>query len=120
MRIGELLRVKLSDIVQSERKILLYLGEKNLHGRVVYYSSVAEQALKKWLAIRQTMSEYLFYGYAGQELSYVAAWMIMQEAVQKAGLGARDIVFIHCGTHSQPTCSMQGCVWRCCNSFWGI
>ena len=85
MRIGELLRVKLSDIVQSERKILLYLGEKNLHGRVVYYSSVAEQALKKWLAIRQTMSEYLFYGYAGQELSYVAAWMIMQEAVQKAG-----------------------------------
>jgi integrase len=25
------------------------------------------------------------YGYAGQEPSYVAAWMIMQEAVQKAG-----------------------------------
>ena len=89
MRIGELLRVKLSDIVQPERKILLYLGEKNLHGRVVYYSSVAEQALKKWLAIRQTMSEYLFYGYAGQELSYVAAWMIMQEAVQKTGLAGK-------------------------------
>ena len=91
MRIGELLKVKMTDIVLSERKILLYLGEKNLHGRVVYYSSDAEQALKKWLAIRDTISEYLFYGYAGQELSYVAAWMIMQEAVQKAGLEGKGI-----------------------------
>jgi integrase/recombinase XerD len=33
MRIGELLNVKMADIVLSERKILLYLGEKNLHGR---------------------------------------------------------------------------------------
>ncbi len=89
MRIGELLRVKMSDIILSERKILLYLGEKNLHGRIVYYSSDAEQALKKWLAIRDLSSEYLFYGYAGQELSYVVAWMIMSKAVQKAGLGQR-------------------------------
>jgi integrase/recombinase XerD len=89
MRIGELLRVKMSDIILSERKILLYLGEKNFQGRIVYYSSDAEQALKKWLAIRDLSSEYLFYGYAGQELSYVVAWMIMSKAVQKAGLGQR-------------------------------
>jgi integrase/recombinase XerD len=86
MRIGELLRVKMADINPSERKILLYLGEKNLHGRVVYYSSAAEQALDKWLVIRETASDYLFYGYAGRQLSYVVAWMIMKEAVQKAGL----------------------------------
>ena len=86
MRIGELLSVKMADIILSERKILLYLAEKNLHGRIVYYSSAAEQALIKWLALRKITSEYLFYGNGGQKLSYVAAWMIMKEAVQQAGL----------------------------------
>ncbi len=89
MRIGQLLRVKMADIILPERKILLYLGEKNFQGRVVYYSSEAEQALKKWLAIRNPSSDYLFYGYAGRELSYVVAWMIMRKAVQKAGLSQR-------------------------------
>ena len=86
MRIGELLGVKMADIVLSERKILLYLGEKNLHGRTVFYSTAAEQALKKWLATRDTTSEYLFYGYAGKPLCYVMAWIIMKDALQKAGL----------------------------------
>lgn len=89
MRIGELLRVKMADIILSERKILLYLGEKNFQGRIVYYSSEAEQALNKWLAIRNPSSEYLFYGYAGRQLSYVVAWMIMRKAAQKAGLEQR-------------------------------
>lgn len=87
MRIGELLKLKMADIILSERKILLSVGEKNLHGRVVYYSHVAEQALNKWLAIRETTSEYLFYGYQGRQLSYVVAWKIMKDAVQNAGLG---------------------------------
>ena len=89
MRIGELLKVKMADIILPENKILLPLGEKNLHGRVVYYSSAAEQALNKWLAIRKPDSDYLFYGYRGGELSYVIAWAIMKKAVQKAGLEQR-------------------------------
>jgi site-specific recombinase XerD len=89
MRIGELLNVKMADIILSENKILLPLGEKNLHGRIVYYSSAAEQALNRWLAIRKPDSDYLFYGYRGGELSYVIAWTIMKKAVQKAGLGGR-------------------------------
>lgn len=87
MRIGELLTLKMSHIVPTERKMLLYVGEKNLHGRVVYYSHVAEQALNKWLAIREITSEYLFYGYQGRQLSHVVPWKIMKDAVQKAGLG---------------------------------
>lgn len=90
MRIGELLKVKMADIILSERKILLPLGEKNLQGRIVYYSSAAEQALNKWLAIRNPGSDYLFYGHRGRELSYVIAWTIMRKAVQKAGLEQRD------------------------------
>jgi integrase/recombinase XerD len=89
MRIGELLNVKMADIILSENKILLPLGEKNLHGRIVYYSSAAEQALNQWLGIRKPDSDYLFYGYRGGELSYVIAWTIMKKAVQKAGLGGR-------------------------------
>lgn len=42
MRIGELLEVKISDIIFSERKILIYQGEKNYQGRIVYYSEDAE------------------------------------------------------------------------------
>ncbi len=84
MRIGELLQVKVADIIMSERKILLFIGEKNLHGRIVYYNQEAEEALEKWLAIRD--SEYLFYGYRGRILSYVSAWMIMKKATQQAEL----------------------------------
>ena len=89
MRIGELLQVKMADIILPERKILLFIGAKNFHGRVVYYSREAEQALNKWLAERTRNSEYLFYGNKGQELSYVGAWMIMKKAIQKAGLEQR-------------------------------
>jgi integrase/recombinase XerD len=86
MRIGELLQLKMADIILPERKILLFIGEKNLHGRTVYYSREAEQALKSWLAVRDQDSNYLFYGNKGRELSYVGAWMIMKNAVRKAGL----------------------------------
>jgi len=86
MRIGELLQLKMADIILSERKILLFIGEKNLHGRTVYYSREAERALRGWLAVRDQDSNYLFYGNKGRELSYVGAWMIMKKAVQKAGL----------------------------------
>ena len=86
MRIGELLQVKMTDIILPERKILLFIGEKNLHGRIVYYNQEAEEALEKWLGVRDRSSECLFYGYRGLELSYVAAWMIMKKATQQAGL----------------------------------
>ena len=49
MRIGELLEVKLEDIILHDQKILLYGGSKNYEGREVDYSSDAEQALKSGL-----------------------------------------------------------------------
>lgn len=89
MRIGELLQLKMTDIVLPERKIMLFIGEKNLHGRVVYYNQEAEEALKKWLAIRDSDIAYLFYGNRRRELSYVAAWTIMRKATQQAGLNQK-------------------------------
>ncbi|MGW8288543.1 MAG: tyrosine-type recombinase/integrase [Desulfobulbales bacterium] len=86
MRIGELLRVKVADIILPERKILLHLGEKNNEGRVVYYSSATEKALQTWLQIRDPEQEYLFYGWRRKRLSYGRAWMIMREYLERADL----------------------------------
>jgi integrase len=45
MRIGELLRTRVSDVHLEERKIQLVVGEKNRTGRVVYLSADSCQAL---------------------------------------------------------------------------
>ncbi len=86
MRIGELLNTKMKDIILSERKIMISIGEKNLEGRVVYFSHDANKALKQWLSIRKPNKDYLFYGTTRDDLSYVRAWMIMRNCLEKAGL----------------------------------
>lgn len=87
MRIGELLGVQVSDISFAERKIMIYVGEKNFQGRAVYYSEDAEQALKKWLKIRPRDSTSLFPGKSiGGSISYVTAWKAMRDILDRAGL----------------------------------
>jgi len=86
MRIGELLEVKLNDIVLSDRKILIYLGSKNYQGRAVYFNEDAEHALKHWLRIRDSNKRYLFYGKSREQLSYSTAWRTMNKIVVQAGL----------------------------------
>jgi integrase/recombinase XerD len=87
MRIGELLAVKISDINLTERKILIYVGEKNFQGRVVYYSADAEQALQQWLKERNAESDYLFPGRTGRDnLNYMTAYSAMRRCLERAGL----------------------------------
>ena len=87
MRIGELLAVKLSDIVLSERKILIYVGEKNYQGRTVYYNQDAARALQLWLNERNPQSDYLFPGRSGAgSISYVTAHTAMRKCLEHAGL----------------------------------
>jgi site-specific recombinase XerD len=86
MRIGELLQVKVDDIILPEQTILLYVGSKNYEGREVYYSSDAEQALKDWLRTRDATKRYLFYGRSDKPLSYGSAWTVMRKALERAGL----------------------------------
>ena len=89
MRIGELLNVTIPDIHLAERKILIYQGEKNYQGRVVYYSKDAEQALREWLEIRNPAKPYLFYSKNRPNISYVAAWTTMKNALETAGLSGK-------------------------------
>jgi site-specific recombinase XerD len=89
MRIGELLEVRVEDVIPADQKILLYVGSKNYEGREVYYSNDAEQALKDWLRTRDTTRRYLFYGRSDKPLSYVSAWAVMRKALERAGLSDR-------------------------------
>lgn len=86
LRIGELLNVKLSDIIFRERKILIYQGEKNYQGRVVYYSKDAAQALREWLQQRENKADYLFGNGHGRPISYTTAHRIMKILLQRANL----------------------------------
>jgi integrase/recombinase XerD len=102
MRIGELLNVKISDIRQSERKILLYQGSKNFQGRVVYFNEDAEDALKRWLEIRNPQKTFLFYSRSRETISYVAAWIVMRKALDAAGLSDKEYS-LHCLRHTFAT-----------------
>lgn len=103
MRIGELLEVIITDISFAERKILIYLGEKNYQGRAVYYSEDAEQALQQWLKVRDKDSEFLFPGKGGRpNLSYVSAWVVMRKSLERAGLSDKKYS-LHCLRHTFAT-----------------
>lgn len=102
MRIGELLNVKISDIILSEQKILIYLGEKNYQGRVVYFSDDADRALRQWLRIRRKDKGFLFYSSSRPTLSYVAAWSIMRKYLKAVGLSHKSYS-LHCLRHTFAT-----------------
>jgi integrase/recombinase XerD len=86
MRIGELLETRVSDVNLKERKILIFEGEKNRTGRVVYFSNDALVALKDWFKARDPNKEFLFYSQRGLTISYPAVRMIFCKYLDKAGL----------------------------------
>jgi site-specific recombinase XerD len=85
MRIGELLGLKMIDLDVHERKILLYEGEKNCLGRVVYLSDDALMAIKLWLSKRDPRKDYLFYGLK-RGLCYTSARNTFTRYLREAGL----------------------------------
>jgi len=98
MRIGELLDLRVSDINLVEKKVLIYEGEKNSRGRVVYFSDDAEQALRIWFGIRDPRQEMLFYGYK-VALSYGAVYKRFCYCLEAAGLSHKGYT-IHCLRHT--------------------
>ncbi len=102
MRIGELLEVQVSEIILNEQKIIIYVGEKNYQGRVVYFSEDAKEALQAWLELRDPARKYLFYGQTGNPLTYVAAWSRINNCFKKAGLAHKGYS-PHCLRHTFAT-----------------
>ena len=70
MRIGELLDLQVNDIDLQEQKVMIYIGEKNYRGRVVYFSDDAREALEKWMQIRDPQRHCLFYSSRRHCLTY--------------------------------------------------
>lgn len=102
MRIGELLNTKVHDLDLNNHRILIYQAQKNLVGRVVYYSDDAKQALLSWLRIRNTFKENLFYGQGDKPLSYEAARCMFNKYLEKAGLLYSGYT-LHCLRHTFAT-----------------
>ena len=84
MRIGELLRTKVSDVHLEERKILLWVGEKNRTGRVVYLSEDACGAVRAWEQKRDVGKVLLFYAQGRSSISYTAVRTLWVKYLQKA------------------------------------
>jgi site-specific recombinase XerD len=89
IRIGELLQLRVGDVHLPERKIFLYIGEKNRTGRVVYLSVDACQALQEWMKKREAGKPLLFYGQGRSSLGYTAARMMFQRYLQKAEISQK-------------------------------
>jgi integrase/recombinase XerD len=99
MRVGELLDLRANDLNLQEKKILIYMGEKNYRGRVVYLSDDAIEATEAWLSIRDSREEMLFYSCRRPTLSYAAVRDSFTKYLEKAGLSGKEYT-IHCLRHT--------------------
>jgi integrase/recombinase XerD len=102
MRIGELLQTRASDVHLDERKILLWIGEKNRMGRVVYLSEDACQAVRAWNQKRDPHKPLLFYAQGRSSMSYTRARMLFGKYLQKANLSHKGYS-LHCLRHTCAT-----------------
>ena len=102
MRIGELLRTRVSDVHLEERKILLWVGEKNRTGRVVYLSEDACEALRAWERKRDAGKALLFYAQGRSSMGYTAARTLLGKYLKKANLSHKGYS-LHCLRHTCAT-----------------
>jgi integrase/recombinase XerD len=102
MRIGELLNTKMIDVHLTDKKIMVYEGEKNRKGRAVCFSNDAGEALRHWLQQRDSQKQYLFYGRGGYRMSYNNARVLFKKYLKHAGLEHKDYC-LHCLRHTFAT-----------------
>jgi integrase/recombinase XerD len=102
MRIGELLRTEVRDLQLEDRKILIFEGEKNCMGRVVYLSDDALAALLVWLIKRDPEKRLLFYGAGRKYLSYSGARSMFVRHLKAARLSHKGYS-LHCLRHTFAT-----------------
>jgi integrase/recombinase XerD len=102
MRIGELLNTKVIDVHLTDKKIMIYEGEKNRKGRAVCISDDACQALQEWFDKRDSQKQYLFYAQGRDNMSYNNARVIFKKYLTRAGLEHKDYS-LHCLRHTFAT-----------------
>jgi integrase/recombinase XerD len=99
MRVGELLDLQTTDVHLPEKKVLIYMGEKNYRGRVVYLGTDAVEALAAWMAVRAAHQDMLFYSSQRPTIGYASIRVKFKECLEKAGLAGKGYT-IHCLRHT--------------------
>ena len=99
MRIGELLNTRVEDLNLREQLVQIIEAHKNRVGRVVYLSTDAVGALKKWMKTRKYQSKFIFYGRDAGPLCYEAARAMFKSYIDKAGLAHKGYT-LHCLRHT--------------------
>lgn len=89
MRIGELLDLRVSDVNLQEQKVMIYIGEKNYRGRVVYFSDDAREALEKWMQLRDPQRQCLFYSATRHRLTYATLRVRFRKYLEQAGFAGK-------------------------------
>ena len=107
MRIGELLKTKVQDLNFREQCIAIFEAQKNRVGRVVYFSTDARVAIKKWLKLKNPQTDYLFYGHRGRPLCYEAAREVFKKYLDKAQLSHKPYS-LHCLRHTFASEMLNG------------
>jgi site-specific recombinase XerD len=102
MRIGELLQTRVCNVHLAERKIFLFVGEKNRMGRVVYLSEDACEAVKAWIRKRDAHKPLLFYAQGRSSMSYTRARMLFVRYLKKADVLHKGYS-LHCLRHTCAT-----------------
>jgi len=102
MRIGELLQTRASDVHLDERKILIWVGEKNRTGRVVYLGEDACEAVRAWNQKREAHKPLLFYAQGRSSMSYTGARRLLGKYLEKANLSHKGYS-LHCLRHTCAT-----------------
>jgi integrase/recombinase XerD len=99
MRVGELLKTKLSDVNLKECTITIREGRKSCRGRVVYFSDDAREALAAWLRERDARKAYLLYPAWGDRMPYGSARWVFRKHLRAAGLADKGYT-LHCLRHT--------------------
>jgi integrase/recombinase XerD len=86
IRIGEALGLTMNDIDLKETKVLLYQGEKNDRGRVVYLSTDAVFSLKRWFKWRDPAKTFVFCRRGEAPICYSTARSRFKKYLEEAGL----------------------------------
>ncbi len=107
MRIGELLHTRVQDLNLKEQCIEIFEAQNNRVGSVVYLSKDAQGAIKKWLQLKDSQTNYLFYGYRGRPLSYEAARRSFKKHLDKAQLSHKPYS-LHCLRHTFASEMLNG------------
>jgi integrase/recombinase XerD len=102
MRIGELLQTRVNDVHLEERRILIWVGEKNRIGRVVYLSDDACEAVKAWIQRRDARKPFLFYAQGRNTMSYTRARELFFKYLERANALHKGYS-LHCLRHTYAT-----------------